>query len=66
MSLYREDERDRQSDITFQCDLCGAVLETETGDFNDARDCLSDQGWRAVKEPDGSWGHRCPDCVGRR
>lgn len=53
---------DRQSGkILFECDSCDEVLNTETGDFDDARDQLNREGWRARKICD-VWLHGCPDC----
>jgi hypothetical protein len=37
---------DRQSgDIIFECDGCGEVLATDTGNFNAARNLLQQNGW---------------------
>lgn len=46
------------------CDKCGASeeIESEFG-FGDVYSQAKEDGWRAFKEPDGSWGHSCPDCV---
>jgi len=53
---------DRQrGKILFECDSCDEVLNTETGDFDDARDQLNRDGWKARKIGD-IWLHGCPDC----
>ena len=49
--------------IVFECDgaKCHEALETETRDFNEARDMLAEAGWETHligKE----WQHVCYDC----
>jgi hypothetical protein len=53
---------DRQKgNVVFQCDECGAVLDTNTSDFASARNLLKRERW--VTEKDGDvWEHFCPDC----
>lgn len=48
---------------TFACDKCGDS-ETEEGDFSDVWGDLKDVGWRAFRNDDGDWEHRCPVCRG--
>ena len=53
---------DRQrGKIFFECDTCGEVLESGTGDFSSAWDFAKEDGWRARKNGD-VWTHACPDC----
>ncbi len=48
--------------ITFECDECGDELDTETADFDDAKEHARSEGWRTKK--DGSdWLNLCPDCA---
>ncbi len=47
--------------IVFICDGCDDVLETETTDFNEAREMLRADDWRTSKDGD-DWVHRCPSC----
>lgn len=54
-------ERQR-GQISFVCDACGEVLETEERDFVDAKGMLDAEGWRARKIGT-DWIHNCPDCV---
>lgn len=54
---------DRQHDkISFECDGCDEVLETNTSDFNEAREAMNLAGWRARKWGK-DWVHSCPDCA---
>jgi hypothetical protein len=53
---------DRQNgDIVWECDGCGDTLETETDDFDIARDMLKSEQWTTAKHG-GEWVHFCPDC----
>lgn len=53
---------DRQGgDVYFECDGCGEVLETGTGDFSSALNLMRRERWRAVKFGE-DWNHYCPDC----
>ena len=53
---------DRQhGKYVFECDSCKAVLETETGDFDDAQATRKREQWKAEKVGD-VWIHACPDC----
>jgi hypothetical protein len=44
-----------------ECDSCDEVLETGTGDFDEAREKLRQEGWKARKLA-GVWLHGCPKC----
>ena len=46
------------------CDKCGGSeeFESETG-FGGVYSQAKDRGWRAYREPDGTWAHSCEDCV---
>ena len=48
----------------FECDFCNRTPEFYKGDFAKAWAEAKRDGWRASKEADGTWVHRCPDCVG--
>lgn len=56
--------RGRDRDISFQCDECEDVLETNTDDFGDARLELKSERWVAVKdeEHEDGWAHYCAQC----
>lgn len=54
-----------KGEIVFICDGCDDALEADTGDFSDARDFLSDAGWRTSKVDD-QWVHHCPSCKPKR
>lgn len=51
--------------IVFECDgnKCHEVLETDTHDFNEARELLDEEGWRTTKQ-NNEWCHICPTCTG--
>ncbi|MGA7072111.1 hypothetical protein [Bradyrhizobium sp.] len=53
---------DRQrGKIIFECDVCGDTLDTETGDFNEARALLEREEWKARKMG-SDWLHSCSKC----
>lgn len=47
--------------ISFECDDCSDILETETRDFNDAMEKLREEEWRSQKRGQ-DWSHYCPMC----
>lgn len=49
--------------IVFECDglKCHEALETETNNFNEARDMLAEAGWE-TRRIDSEWQHICYDC----
>lgn len=49
--------------IEFECDDCGAVLETETTEWNEALRRLKNAGWVSRKNGD-QWEHFCEECEG--
>lgn len=61
-----------RGDIVFQCDACHATLETNTSNFESARNVLRRERWqpkRMMASPGrtaefAEWNHRCPDCQG--
>ena len=55
---------DRSKDgITFECDICGEVLETNTKEFDEAIDTLRNEGWISKRSvDDDTWAHFCPEC----
>lgn len=53
---------DRQKgDIVFECDGCGEVLETGTGDFDAARNLMRREQWSSVRVG-VTWQNFCPQC----
>lgn len=53
---------DRQhGEFVVECDACGATLETETKDFDEARACMQRNEWR-VRKIGRDWIHGCPRC----
>lgn len=54
---------DRQNGgvIYVECDSCDKVLDTETKDFEEARDVMKREGWKVRKIAD-EWLHGCPKC----
>lgn len=54
------------NELTFTCDACEAVSEAyDPNDFAEAWTELKDEGWRAFKDENGEWQHRCPECRGK-
>ena len=51
----------QKGDFLFCCDICGAVLETGTSNFESARNRLRREGWKPVKVR-AEWEHRCDAC----
>ena len=51
----------QKGDFVFECDNCGAALETDQADFDVARSILRREGWRARKIGD-VWQHGCASC----
>lgn len=55
---------DRQKGrFVFECDRCDEVLETDTSDFQLARDTMKAEGWRSRKNKKDEWDHFCPKCA---
>jgi len=53
---------DRQhGKIVVECDSCDQVLETETGEFDEARAMMKREGWKTRKIAD-VWLNGCPKC----
>lgn len=52
---------DRQNGgiIMVECDSCDAVLDTETKDFEEARNVMKREEWR-VRKIANEWLHGCP------
>lgn len=57
---------DRQhGKILFECDGCGEVLQTDTGDFTAALALMKSDGWsnrRLGRGEVADWNHYCPKC----
>lgn len=51
--------------VNFICDLCQEETYTASGSFRDVWESAKDDGWRAFKNADDEWEHRCPDCRGK-
>jgi hypothetical protein len=52
-------------DIVFQCDGkdCRETLETNTSNFESARNVLRRRGWKPSKDSaTGEWRHQCAEC----
>lgn len=47
--------------ISFECDVCGDVLDTEEREFSDAKAMLDREGWKARKIG-SDWVHSCTQC----
>jgi len=45
----------------FECDVCGDTLDTETSNFNEARQTLENEEWKARKIG-SDWVHSCSKC----
>jgi len=56
---------DRQhGQITFECDVCGDTLDTDTSDFSEAIRTLKNEGWTA-RRIGADWIHSCAECGAR-
>lgn len=60
MSIERQKGR-----IIWVCDACGDHLETDTSDFQEAREAMRAEGWFSRLNPDDDWEHYCNDRVCR-
>lgn len=47
--------------IQFECEGCSEVLDTDTPDFDEARETMKQENWRAYKFGE-VWNHSCPEC----
>lgn len=54
-------DRQHGGKIVVECDSCGAVLETETADFEEAREVMKAEQWK-VRMIANVWLHGCPKC----
>lgn len=45
-----------------ECNACGDTLETDTGDFNKAREAMDAENWKARRNKKDEWEHFCPNC----
>jgi hypothetical protein len=54
---------DRQNGglIFVECDSCEAVLETDTREFDEAREIMKREEWK-VRKIAQDWVHGCPNC----
>jgi hypothetical protein len=57
MSIHREDGL-----IVFVCDECGEQLETDTEEFDEARQQMQEANWTYRKDDGGQWEHYCSIC----
>lgn len=58
MTIQRED-----GEFVAECDACGDLLFTEIREFYLVPETLKQAGWNIVKERNGTWVHKCPECV---
>lgn len=58
MTIQRED-----GEFVAECDLCGDMLYTEVREFYLVPETMKQSGWGITKNRDGTWTHRCPQCV---
>lgn len=64
MSHHSDGHGDEQ-DHEFECDYPGCSSSyVGFGRFSGVWDAAHDDGWRAFKDDDGDWQHRCPDHTG--
>lgn len=47
--------------LVVECDAYSAVLETETKDFDEAREAMRREEWK-VRKVGSDWIHGCPKC----
>ena len=47
-----------QDEESITCDKCGARVSFVHWPWGK----LKEEGWTAIKDRDGEWGHHCPDC----
>jgi Fe2+ or Zn2+ uptake regulation protein len=53
---------DRQKgNFIFECEGCGSILETNTGDWDSALNVLRRNKWKA-RIYGGEWHHECSEC----
>lgn len=53
---------DRQyGKFVVECDSCPTTLETDTKDFDEARQVMIREGWK-VRKIGRDWIHGCPKC----
>ena len=45
--------------ISFCCDVCGEVEDTESFDFTIALSHIRREGWFSIKDEAGDWVHLC-------
>jgi len=49
--------------LIFTCDVCGEQDSfVDDADWDAAWRALKADGWRAHKDDDDEWTHKCPDC----
>jgi hypothetical protein len=54
-------DRQKGGILIVECDSCDAVLDTETKDFEEAREKMRREGWK-VRKIAGEWIHGCGRC----
>lgn len=47
--------------VIVECDSCSEVLDTETKDFDEAREVMKREGWK-VRKVGREYLHGCPRC----
>jgi len=51
-------------DISFECDTCGELFDTNFHDWVAAWNLAKREGWRS-KKVNNEWEHVCPECENR-
>jgi len=61
MTIFSDGE-----DLEFSCDYpgCDSTGYYSAENFSESWDEAKEAGWRAFKNDQGDWEHRCPDHVG--
>lgn len=52
--------------IAFICDECSNGLETDTNNWDAAKEILRGEAWQTYKDDNEEWCHRCSDCADAR
>ena len=47
--------------IQFECEGCDEVLDTDTGDWDEAHEVFKQENWKSYKVGD-IWYHNCAEC----
>lgn len=47
--------------VVFECDECSEEY-VASGEWRDVWESAKEEGWRAFKDDNDEWHHRCPEC----